>query len=126
MRIRTAALAIALACAPMLAHAHGVKPQAAHGGEVQDAQGVWVELVIKDGNVVVYVVTEDHKPIPAAQISGTVTVLVEGKAHKVDLGAGKDNSVQGKLPVAAVGKVVATVALKVGEKTASARFAGNS
>jgi Cu/Ag efflux protein CusF len=124
MKIAIAVVAAALVFTPIIASAHGEKPQAAHGGEIQDAQGVWVELVVKGSDVNVYVITEDHKPIAAAQITGTATVLFEGKTYKVELNPGQANSVQGKLPVAVTGRVVATVALKVGDKPASARFVG--
>ena len=67
---------------------------------------------------------QDHKPVPAAQVSGTATVLVNGQSHKVELSPAEANSLTGKLPLAAQGKVVATVSLKVGGKPASARFAG--
>jgi hypothetical protein len=124
MKIATVLIAAALTLAPVFAFAHGDKPPAAHGGQLQDAQGIWIELVVKGDDVVVYVVSEDHQPIAAAQISGTATVLFEGKTYKVQLIPGKENGVQGKLPVAVVGKVVATVALKIGDKLASARFPG--
>lgn len=124
MKLSTVAFAFGLALAPAVAFAHGERPQAAHGGEIQDAQGVWVELVVKADVVTVYVLTEDNKPVPAAQMSGTATVLVDGKSHKVELSPAEANSLRGKLPVAAQGKVVATVSLKVGGKPASARFAG--
>ena len=45
MRFAAASLVMALALAPIPVFAHGERPAAAHGGEVQDAQGVWVELV---------------------------------------------------------------------------------
>ncbi len=124
MKLSTAAMALALAVAPAAAFAHGERPQAAHGGEIQDAQGVWVELVVKASDVTVYVMSEDHKPIPAAQVTGTATVLVGGKTYKVELSPAEANSVHGTLPVATTGKVVASVSLKVGGKPASARFAG--
>ena len=124
MKLTTATMVLALALAPAGALAHGERPQAAHGGEMQDAQGVWVELVVRATDVTVYVMTEDHKPVPASQVTGTATVLVDGKSYKVDLSPAEANSVRGKLPVAASGKVVATVALKIGGKPASARFAG--
>jgi len=124
MKLVAASLMMALAIAPVPVFAHGERPQPAHGGDMQDAQGFWVELVVKGSDVTVYVMSEDHRPIPAQQISGTATVLVEGNSYKVELGAGEANSVRGKLPVPAAGKLVATVALKVDGKTASARFSG--
>ncbi len=124
MKLSTAVMTLALALAPAAAFAHGERPQAAHGGEIQDAQGVWVELVVKAADVTVYVMSEDHKPIAAAQVTGTATVLVGGKTYKVELSPAEANSVRGKLPVDAAGKVVASVSLKVNGKRASARFAG--
>ncbi len=124
MKLVAASLMMALAVAPIPAFAHGERPQATHGGDVQDAQGFWVELVVKASDVTVYVLSEDHKVIPAQQISGTATVLIDGKSYKVELSPGEANSVQGKLPVPATGRLVATVALKVGGKPASARFMG--
>ena len=124
MKLAAATMVLVLAIAPAVTFAHGERPQASHGGEIQDAQGVWVELVVKADDVTVYVMTEDHKPVPAAQVSGVATVLVGGKSYKVELSPGQANSVQGKLPVPATGKVVASVSLKVGGKPASARFAG--
>lgn len=126
MKFVAASLMMALAIAPVPVFAHGERPQPAHGGDMQDAQGFWVELVVKGSDVTVYVMSEDHKSIPSQQISGTATVLVDGKSYKVDLSPGDANSVKGKLPVPAAGKLVATVALKVGGKTVSARFSGAS
>lgn len=84
MKLTAVTMVLALVLAPAVTFAHGEQPQAAHGGEVQDAQGVWVELVVKASNVTVYVLAEDQKPVPAAQIEGTATVLVGGgKTHKV-------------------------------------------
>lgn len=126
MKLAAVSLVVALAFAPVPILAHGERPQAAHGGEVQDAQGVWVELVVKSSDVTVYVVSEDHKPVPASQVTGTATVLVDGKSYKVELSPADASSVQGRLPVPATGRIVATVALKVGGKPASARFSGTA
>jgi hypothetical protein len=93
---------------------------------VQEAQELWLELVVKDTDVTVYILDEMRKPVPAVQVSGTATVLVGGKSYKVTLSPSGANSVQGKLPVAATGQVVATVSLKVGGKAASARFTNKS
>ncbi len=127
MKFVAASLMMALvAIAPVPVTAHGERPPPAHGGNVQDAQGVWVELVVKGSDVTVYVVSEEHKPIPAQQISGSATLLIDGKTYKVDLSPGEANNVQGRLPVAATGRLVATVALKVAGKSASARFMGTT
>lgn len=126
MRLTAACLMLALTLAPAAGFAHGEPPQAAHGGLMQEAQEIWLELVVRNSYVTVYVLDEEKKPVPASQVSGTATVLTGGKSYKVELAAAGDNSVQGKLPVAATGRIVATVALKVGGKPASARFMGGA
>ncbi|ACK81945.1 hypothetical protein [Methylorubrum extorquens] len=113
-------LALSLATGHVLAH--GEAPQAVHGGLVQEAQEMWLELVVKGTEVTVYVLDEARKPVPASQIVGTATVLVGGKSYKVDLSPTGANSVQGTLPVAATSQIVATVSLKIGGKAATARF----
>ncbi len=125
MRIAHAVfLAFALFTSPTIVFAHGEAPKPRHGGLVQESQELWLELVIKETDVSVYVLDETQKPVPAADVSGTATVLVSGKSYKVDLAPGSGESVDGKLPLAATGRLVATVALKVGRKSISARFVG--
>ena len=124
MRLVAAWMVLAFAFAPVPGFAHGERPQAAHGGAVQEAAELWLELVVQGTDVQVYVLDEARRPVPAAQISGTATVLIEGKSYKVELSPAEANSVHGTLPVAATGRIVATVALKVGGKPASARFMG--
>ena len=122
MRLSAAPLILALALTPVYGFAHGEAPAAAHGGVVQEAGEMWLELVVNGDNVTVYVLNEGQKPMPAAQMSGTATVLVNGKGHKVELTPAEGNSLHGTLPVKATGRMVATVSIKAGGKTASARF----
>ena len=124
--MRPAARALVLASlllSPVPLLAHGERPVAAHGGEVQDAQGIWIELAVKGSDVGVLLVGEDHRPIPAQSVSGSATVLVGGKSYKVELSPGAGNGLEGKLPVPVTGKLVAAVSLKVDGKPVSARFA---
>ncbi len=118
------ALAAALSFAPAAGFAHGQAPQAAHGGQVQDAHGSWVELVVNGDWVEIYVTDEHENPVPAAQVSGTATVLIGGQPHKVQLSPADGNELTGKLPIPASGKTVAMVSLKIAGKAATARFAG--
>ena len=122
MKLAATALALALALAPVAGFAHGEPPPASHGGMVQEAGEMYLELVVKGADVTVYVLDQARKQVPGTQATGTATILVDGKAHKVELKAAEGNSLHGTLPVTVSGKVVATVALKVGDKTASARF----
>ena len=122
MRLAATALGLALALAPIAGFAHGELPPASHGGLVQEAGEMYLELVVKGTDVTVYVLDEARKPVPGTQATGTATVLVGGKSHKIELKAAEGNSLHGVLPVEAAGRVIATVALKVGGRTASARF----
>ena len=122
MRLAATALGLALALAPVSGFAHGELPPASHGGLVQEAGEMYLELVVRGTDVTVYVLDEARKPVPGTQATGTATVLVGGKSHKVELKAAEGNSLHGVLPVEAAGRVIATVALKVGGRTASARF----
>ncbi len=122
MKLAAVSLMLALALAPVPVLVHGEPPAAAHGGLVQEAGEMYLELVVRGSDVTVYVLDQERKPVPASQISGTATVLAGGKSHKVELSAAEANSVRGTLPVPASGRIVATVALKIGGKSASARF----
>ncbi|EIZ84356.1 MULTISPECIES: hypothetical protein [Methylobacterium] len=122
MRLSAIPLILTLALAPTAGFAHGEAPHAAHGGLMQEAQELWVELVVKGADVAVYVTDEARKPVPATQVSGTATVLVGGQSYKVELSATGGDGVQGRLPAPVTGSVMATVALKVGGKAVSARF----
>jgi hypothetical protein len=122
MRLAATAFGLTLALAPVSGFAHGELPLASHGGVMQEAGEMYLELVVKGNDVDVYVLDEARKPLPGAQATGTATVLVDGKSHKVELKAAEGNRLHGTLPVEASGRIVATVVLKVGGKTASARF----
>lgn len=124
MKLAGISLMLTLALAPVPVFAHGELPAASHGGLMQEAGEMYLELVVKGADVAVYVLDESRKPVSALQITGTATILFSGKLYKVDLSPDQANGVQGKLPVTVTGKVVATVALKIGNKSAAARFAG--
>lgn len=123
MKLPALALAAALAASSTAVFAHGQAPAAAHGGQVQDAHGSWVELAVRGYQVEVYVMDEHGGPVPAAQVSGTATVMVGGQPQKVQLSPAEGNELTGKLATPATGKTVATVSLKIGGKAATARFA---
>lgn len=124
MRLPTTLLTTALMLTPVLGRAHGAPPPPAHGGTMQEAKELWLELVVKENDVTVYVLDEARQPVPAAKISGSATVLVNGKSEKVDLTPSGENSVGGKLTAPAAGRIVATVSLAVNGKPVSARFMG--
>jgi hypothetical protein len=124
MKLSILALAATLALTPVAGFAHGQAPAAAHGGQVQDAQGSWVEFVVNGEHVEVYVMNEEGGPLSASQITGTATVMIGGQPQKVQLTPAEGNKLTGTLSVPATGKAIATVSLKIAGKAATARFAG--
>lgn len=124
MRLSTTAAILGLLLSPAAVLAHGSAPAAAHGGQVvEDSAEHWVELVISGDTVTVWVLDNDQKPLPAAQLGGKATVLVAGKSQAVTLAAGEGNSLTGKLAAAVTGKTTTVLSLTVGGKAAQARFA---
>jgi hypothetical protein len=124
MKLHILAAAVGLLLAPCAAFAHGTPPAPAHGGQVaEDSAEHWVELVISGDTLTVWVLDENRKPVPAAQLGGKATVLVSGKSQAVVLSPGDANSLTGKLPGAVAGKTTTVLSLTVSGKTAQARFA---
>ena len=124
MKRRTLFAALALLTAPVAATAHGPAPAAAHGGTIAETSNdYWVELVVRGDQFVAYVTDPDFKPVPSAQLGGKATVLAGGKREEVTLVAGDGNTLKGKLAATAAGKMRAVLALAIGGKPATVRFA---
>jgi hypothetical protein len=120
------AILIALAATSGIAAAHGMPPAPAHGGRVLEANENWVELVLAGDRVRVYVLDEARKPIPAAKLAGSATILVGGKPFKVTLSPGTANELDAGLAVAAGAKDAAAVSLTIEGQRAAARFPAGS
>lgn len=121
-KLKAIAFAAVLCLGSVTIFAHGQPPAASHGGLVQEAHENWVELLVKGDQVRVYVLDEAQKPVPPGQVTGTATVMVDGKPQKIELHPANDGGLAGKLPVPASGKMLATVSLKDRDQPASARF----
>ena len=119
----SAALSAALLLTPAFAIAHGQAPQAAHGGQIQEANENWVEFVVTGTQLRFYVLDEGRKPVVAPHLSGVASVFIGGNVYKVALVPGSDNFLEGQLPVPVSGAFAATVLLKIRGQSASARFA---
>ena len=123
MNIRTAALTTVFLFAPLAAFAHGTPPAPAHGGVVSEGSGEhWVELSVAGDQVTAWVSDEDNKPIPAAQLGGKATVLIDGKTQAVALAPADANSVTGRLAAPATGRVTAVLALTASGKPVQVKF----
>lgn len=123
MRPSTLAFAFAILGVPVIAHAHGPAPAAAHGGQVQEAAEHWVELVVRGDQVTVYVSEPDSKPLATKAWSGKATILVSGKTETVALSPGDGDSATGRLAAPASGRVTAVLQLTIDGSPAQARFA---
>ena len=123
MTIRASLIATALLLASPAAFAHGTPPAPAHGGTVAEGSGEhWVELSVSGDQMTAWVSDEDNKPIPAAQLGGKATVLIDGKTQTVSLSPAADNSVTGKLAAPATGRLTAVLALTAQGKPVQVKF----
>jgi len=123
VNIRAAALTTAFLFAPLAAFAHGAPPAPAHGGIVAEGSGEhWVELAVAGDQVTAWVSDEDNKPVPAAQLGGKATILIDGKTQAVVLNPADANSVTGRLAAPATGRVTAVLALTAGGKPVQVKF----
>ncbi len=124
MTFRTFLAATALLLASPDVFAHGTPPAAAHGGTVAEGSGEhWVEMAVSGDQLTAWVSDEDNKPIPASQLGGKATVLIDGKTQTVALSPADGNSVSGKLAAPATGRVTAVLALTAGGKPVQVKFA---
>lgn len=123
MSIRAALVATTLSLAPVAAFAHGAPPAPAHAGIVAEGSGEhWVEMSVAGDQITAWVSDEDNKPIPAAQLGGKATVLIDGKTQTVPLSPAADNSVTGKLAAPATGRLTAVLALTAQGKPVQVKF----
>ena len=75
------ALAILLPALP--ASAHDPKPR--HGGAIVVAGNYHVELVVKDGQVDVYLMGHDDKPVAVTGRKGVAILMADGKSVRIPL-----------------------------------------
>ena len=92
------------------AQGHG-NPVANHGGVVQAVGETWLELVVKDGSVEMYL-EDDGDPMESAGVSGKVTL--GGK--EVVLAPAGGNKLSGKIAGKAPGSGKATVILLLSDQ----------
>lgn len=95
MIIRSLALALSLwlIAAPVSAHAPGPGP---NGGQMQHlGNNAHVEVVARDGRILVYLFTPENVPLPAEGARATATVLAGGKPETIPLQVTGSNVMQG-------------------------------
>lgn len=101
-------------------HAH-----AAHGGQVQKIGQYEVEFLTRDGQIMVYVLDEQDRPVDASQFRATAVVLARGNEQRsVDLSPSGENRLAARLEFPVESRVRATVTLRAaaGSEVGRARF----
>ena len=118
------ALGVLLMAAAPAAFAHGPTPTASHGGTIAETSTHhWVELVMSGDQLAAYVVDDNGKPVPSAQLGGKATVLVGGKRQEVNLRPTEGNRIAGKLAAPVQGRATTVLQLTVDGKPTQVRFA---
>ncbi|WP_321794726.1 hypothetical protein [Caballeronia sp. J97] len=103
------------------AWAHGV-PMPQHGGLVDDAGLVAVEMVAK-GNTVELYLTDDDAPVDAQNVKGTLTVTGPDAKQQSSIAPLSGNQLQSKgVTVKPGSKVTALLTMADGVTKVSARF----
>lgn len=125
--IRAIILAAAVAMAAPAALAHGTASEKSHhGGQVVVAKGEHdhhLELVVKDGEITLYVRDEDDKPDTVKGATASATVLAGGKQETIRLLPQEGNVLKGKSTFAAAKGMKVVVSLTLPDhKPVTARF----
>lgn len=118
---------VALAATPRRGWAQGghQHSHATHGGQVQKIGAYEVEFVARGGQIQLYVLDEQDRPVDAAQLRATAVVLARGNEQRsVDLAPSGENRLAGPLNFPVDGRVRATVTLRAaaGAEVGRARF----
>lgn len=116
-----------LAAVPAAAQAQGghSHAQAAHGGHVQKIGQYEIEFLTRDGQVMLYVLDEQDRPVDASQFRATAVVLARGNEQRsVELNPSGENRLAARLEFPVDARVRATVTLRAaaGPEVGRARF----
>ena len=110
LRSLTLAALLAILLPALPASAHDPKPR--HGGAIAMTATYHVELVVKDGQVDVYLVGHDDKPVAVTGRKGVAILMAGGKSVRVPLEPVGSERLSGKSadarPAAAKGVVQIT------------------
>jgi hypothetical protein len=112
-------IGVLLMCSASLAlnsaYGHGA-PSPNHGGIVQAVGETWLELVVKGGNVELYV-EDDGEPMDSAGLSGQLTIINGAGKTEFALKPAGGNKLEVKGAVAAKGAKVVTLLVLADKKT---------
>lgn len=120
---RSLLVALGLILVSATANAHG-SMEAINGGEVREAGTNHLELVVTEGELVLYVRDEQENPVAIKDALATATVLSGGKAETIELEPGEGNVLRAKANfIAGKGLKVVVSLTMPGKKSVLARFA---
>ncbi len=93
--LRSLLFGLGLVLSVVAANANGPM-KAMHGGEVQQVGANHVELVVSDGELMLYVSDNQDNPVAVEDVRATATILSGGKHEKVELEPGEGNVLRAK------------------------------
>lgn len=92
---KPALLAVSLFAAQGVSADHHDTTPSPHGGQVQMTDSYHLELVVKDKEVNVYVLSHANTPMPSAGMAGTATILSGETKVEVKLEAAEESLLKG-------------------------------
>lgn len=85
MMLRRTLLTTAAALLPMLAFAHGENARGPNGGIIGEVGDQHVEVLARDGEIRIWVLDAQDRPIPATGTTGSLIVLAQGRRQTLRL-----------------------------------------
>ncbi len=124
---RTLLAAIAaLALLPQVAQAHvSAGGRGPHGGQIQDIGPYHGELLAKDGEITLFLLDHNDRPLSARDASGTAIVLADGRQQSLTFTPRADGAAlvaTGDFKASPALRVVVQVVPRPGVARAQARF----
>ncbi|WP_051213458.1 hypothetical protein [Rubritepida flocculans] len=113
---------LALGGGPALAHGEGKR--GVNGGIIGDVGDRHVEVLARDGEIRIWVLDAQDRPVPAAGASGSLIVLAQGRQQTIRLEPAENNAylvARGEFRADRAMRVVATLTLP-GQTQRQARF----
>jgi hypothetical protein len=94
-----------------------------NGGQMKDVGHLHVEVVVRPGQILVYLFDAKDAKLPSAGATGKATILVKGKKTEVALAPDGDNRLSGKGDFAEDKSLTAVVNVALsGQKPVQGRF----
>ena len=125
MMLRRTLLATATILLPVAALAHGETARGPNGGIIGELGDQHIELLARDGEIRIWVLDAQDRPVTAAGTTGSLIVLAQGRQQTLRLEPGEGNAflvARGEFRAAPGMRVVASLTFP-GKTQRQARFA---